>query len=120
MASRPRSVRRLAVKRQPIGWSRPFIAVGNFRALKWRSCLLSCAIGVHGVGIDGIDVDAADALGIAVFNTPEMNTRSVAEHALALMFALIKRIPAADSAQRAGHFAFKYEGGGYASSRTPS
>ncbi|WP_281418234.1 NAD(P)-dependent oxidoreductase [Candidatus Sodalis endolongispinus] len=82
---------------------------GQFTRTEMAQLPFLCAIGVHGV--DGIDVDAADALGIAVFNTPEMNTRSVAEHALALMFALTKRIPAADSALRAGHFAFKYEGG---------
>ncbi|WP_254304344.1 NAD(P)-dependent oxidoreductase [Candidatus Sodalis sp. SoCistrobi] len=84
---------------------------GQFSRTEMAQLPFLCAIGVHGVGVDGIDVDAADALGIAVFNTPEMNTRSVAEHALALMFALTKRIPAADSALRAGHFAFKYEGG---------
>lgn len=84
---------------------------GQFTRTEMAQLPFLCAIGVHGVGVDGIDVDAADALGIAVFNTPEMNTCSVAEHALALMFALTKRIPAADSALRAGHFAFKYEGG---------
>ncbi|CAJ0994007.1 Glycerate dehydrogenase [Sodalis praecaptivus] len=111
MALRPRSVQRLAAQRQPIGWLRPSIRSGQFSRTEMAQLPCLCAIGVHGVGIDGIDVDAADALGIAVFNTPEMNTRSVAEHALALMFALTKRIPAADSALRAGHFAFKYEGG---------
>ncbi|CAK8741080.1 hypothetical protein SODG_004493 [Sodalis praecaptivus] len=110
MALRPRSVQRLAAQRQPIGWLRPSIRSGQFSRTEMAQLPCLCAIGVHGVGIDGIDVDAADALGIAVFNTPEMNTRSVAEHALALMFALTKRIPAADSALRAGHFAFKYEG----------
>lgn len=69
------------------------------------------AIGVHGVGIDGIDLAAASALGIAVFNTPGTNNRSVAEHALALMFALSKRIPAADQAVRQGEFSFRFQGG---------
>ncbi len=70
-----------------------------------------CAVAVHGVGLDGIDLPAASELGIPVFNTPGMNTRSVAEHALGLMFALTKRIPAADRAMRHGNFAFKYQGG---------
>jgi D-3-phosphoglycerate dehydrogenase len=69
------------------------------------------AIGVHGVGIDGIDLTAATDLGIAVFNTPGTNNRSVAEHAIGLMFALTKRLPAADSAVRKGAFSFRFEGG---------
>ncbi|MDR3431012.1 MAG: hydroxyacid dehydrogenase [Rouxiella aceris] len=69
------------------------------------------AIGVHGVGIDGIDLAAANDLGIAVFNTPGTNHRSVAEHTLALMFALTKRIPAADQAVRKGEFSFRFQGG---------
>ncbi|WAT01731.1 hydroxyacid dehydrogenase [Rouxiella chamberiensis] len=69
------------------------------------------AIAVHGVGIDGIDLAAASALGIVVFNTPGANNRSVAEHALGLMFALTKRLPAADSAVRKGEFSFRFQGG---------
>lgn len=69
------------------------------------------AIGVHGVGIDGIDLPAATDLGIAVFNTPGTNNRSVAEHAIALMFALTKRLPESDSAVRKGAFSFRFEGG---------
>ncbi|KAB7897487.1 hydroxyacid dehydrogenase [Rouxiella sp. S1S-2] len=69
------------------------------------------AIGVHGVGIDGIDLAAATDLGIAVFNTPGTNNRSVAEHAIGLMFALTKRLPESDSAVRKGAFSFRFEGG---------
>ncbi|MCC3721427.1 hydroxyacid dehydrogenase [Rouxiella badensis] len=69
------------------------------------------AIAVHGVGIDGIDLPGANELGIAVFNTPGANNRSVAEHAIALMFALTKRIPESDRAVREGNFSFRFEGG---------
>ncbi len=69
------------------------------------------AIAVHGVGIDGIDLDAASELGIAVFNTPGANNRSVAEHTLGLMFALTKRIPESDQAVRRGEFSFRFKGG---------
>lgn len=69
------------------------------------------AIAVHGVGIDGIDLDAANELGVAVFNTPGANNRSVAEHALGLMFALTKRIPESDQAVRKGEFSFRFTGG---------
>jgi D-3-phosphoglycerate dehydrogenase len=56
----------------------------------------------HGVGVDNIDLVAARARGVAVVNTPEANAVSVAEHALALLLALAKRLPAMDAAVRAG------------------
>lgn len=65
-------------------------------------------IAVHGIGTDPVAVDAATAHGIAVVNTPDSNVRSVAEHAIALLFALAKRTPAADNAVRSGDFGFKY------------
>ncbi|SFJ19034.1 hydroxyacid dehydrogenase [Bradyrhizobium sp. cf659] len=65
-------------------------------------------IGSHGVGVDAIDVALATERGIAVVNAPHANVRSVAEHAIALMFALTKSLVAADRATRAGDFRFKY------------
>lgn len=65
-------------------------------------------IGSHGVGVDAIDVTLATERGIAVVNAPHANVRSVAEHAIALMFALTKSLAAADRATRAGDFRFKY------------
>ncbi len=65
-------------------------------------------VAVHGVGVDPVDVRRATALGIAVVNTPGTNARSVAEHALALMLALARQVPAADRAVREGRFDFKY------------
>jgi D-3-phosphoglycerate dehydrogenase len=65
-------------------------------------------IGNHGVGLDPVDVERATELGIAVINTPGANAISVAEHAVALALAVAKRIPAADSAVRAGDAGFKY------------
>jgi D-3-phosphoglycerate dehydrogenase len=64
-------------------------------------------IAIHGVGTDGVALDAATARSIAVVNTPGVNARSVAEHAIALTFALAKAIPAGDAAARAGNFDFK-------------
>jgi D-3-phosphoglycerate dehydrogenase len=66
------------------------------------------AVAVHGVGLDPIDVAHATALGIPVANTPGANARSVAEHALALMLAVARRVPAGDRAVREGRFDFKY------------
>ncbi len=53
-------------------------------------------------------VPEATRAGITVVNTPGANARSVAEHAVAMMFALAKALPAADRAVRAGNFSFKY------------
>jgi D-3-phosphoglycerate dehydrogenase len=59
-------------------------------------------IGRAGVGVDNIDLDAATKAGIAVMNTPGANAVAVAEHTLALMLALARYIPRADSTTRAG------------------
>jgi D-3-phosphoglycerate dehydrogenase len=66
-------------------------------------------IGVHGAGVDNIDLTAARDLGIPVFNTPGRNARSVAEHAIGLMFALSKQLLPSDQAARAGNTAFRYQ-----------
>lgn len=64
-------------------------------------------IASHGTGVDRIDLAAAAARGIRVVNTPGTNARSVAEHALALMLAAARHVPAADAAIRAGDFAYR-------------
>lgn len=46
----------------------------------------------HGAGTDEVDLDAARARGLLVTRTPGANARAVAEHAVALMLALIKRL----------------------------
>src|SRR4051812_27957239 len=55
-----------------------------------------------GVGVDNVDVDAATKAGVLVMNTPDANTITTAEHAVALMMALARKIPAADASLRAG------------------
>src|SRR5689334_4117043 len=59
-------------------------------------------IGRAGVGVDNVDLDAATAAGVLVMNTPGGNAISVAEHTLALMLAMARRIPQADSSTRGG------------------
>lgn len=56
------------------------------------------AIARAGVGVDNIDLDAATAKGILVLNTAEASTLSTAEHALALMMSLARKIPSAHAA----------------------
>ena len=55
-----------------------------------------------GVGVDNIDVGAAEAEGVKVLNTPSASSTSVAELALALMFALARQIPRADASMKSG------------------
>jgi D-3-phosphoglycerate dehydrogenase len=61
-------------------------------------------IGRAGAGVDTIDVDAATERGIIVMNTPGGNTTAVAEHTLALLLALARRVPVADAALKAGRW----------------
>jgi D-3-phosphoglycerate dehydrogenase len=60
------------------------------------------AIARAGVGVDNVDVPAATRKGVVVMNTPGGNTVSAAEHTIALMLALSRRIPAADATMKAG------------------
>ena len=62
------------------------------------------AIFRSGSGIDALPCDVAKELGIAVLNTPESISECVAEHAVALLFAVIRRIPHYDRAVRAGNW----------------
>ena len=59
-------------------------------------------IGRAGIGVDNIDVQAASARGVVVMNTPFGNAVTTAEHAIALMFALARAIPAADRETQSG------------------
>lgn len=52
-------------------------------------------IGRAGVGVDNVDLPAATKKGIIVMNTPEGNTTATAEHTLAMIFALARKIPQA-------------------------
>jgi D-3-phosphoglycerate dehydrogenase / 2-oxoglutarate reductase len=61
-------------------------------------------IGRSGVGFDEVDVEAATRRGIPVVITPEANAQAVAEGALALLLALVKRLPELDAAVRAGRW----------------
>ena len=46
----------------------------------------------YGIGLDKIDLKAADRLGINVLNTPGVNSRAVAEHALAILLCYTKNL----------------------------
>ena len=59
-------------------------------------------IGRAGIGVDNVDIPAATARGVIVMNTPFGNSITTAEHAIAMMFALAREIPAADASTQAG------------------
>lgn len=67
-------------------------------------------IGRAGIGVDNIDVPAATDRGILVINAPLGNVRSTAEHTIALLFALARRVVVADRAVRDGAWKAGYEG----------
>jgi len=90
--------------------------IGNYDGLAVRSStkvtapILDAAlprlkvIGRAGIGVDTIDVAAASARGIVVMNTPFGNSITTAEHAIAMLFALAREIPAADASTQAGRW----------------
>jgi phosphoglycerate dehydrogenase-like enzyme len=57
-----------------------------------------------GVGVNTIDCDYAKAQGVAVCNMPGTNSRAVAEHALLLMLASLRKLPRVDRLCRSGHW----------------
>jgi phosphoglycerate dehydrogenase-like enzyme len=61
-------------------------------------------ISIWGTGTDNVDLAACRARGVAVTNTPGVNAHAVAEHTLALMLAVTRRIPALDRDTRAGQW----------------
>ena len=61
-------------------------------------------VGRAGVGVDNIDVKVATGAGIAVVNAPTANTIAAAEHTLALILALARRVAAADASVRRGEW----------------
>ncbi len=59
-------------------------------------------IGRAGIGVDNVDVPKATERGIIVMNTPYGNSITTAEHAIAMMFAVARQLPAADASTQAG------------------
>jgi len=87
--------------------------IGNYDGLAIRSATKATAeliakadnlkvIGRAGIGVDNVDIPAASAKGVVVMNTPFGNSITTAEHAIAMMFAVARQIPAADASTQAG------------------
>jgi D-3-phosphoglycerate dehydrogenase len=62
------------------------------------------AIVRYGMGVDGVDVAAATRAGIPVGNVPDASVADVADHAVALALALMRRLPDLDDSVRAGRW----------------
>ena len=87
--------------------------IGDYDGLAVRSATKASAeviaaarrlkvIGRAGIGVDNVDIPAATAAGIVVMNTPFGNSITTAEHAIAMMFALARQLPAADASTQGG------------------
>jgi len=74
----------------------------KFTARVFDACPHLRLISVWGTGTDHIDLPAAARQGVTVTNTPAVSATSIAEHALALLFAVARRIPQVDTATRHG------------------
>jgi phosphoglycerate dehydrogenase-like enzyme len=57
-----------------------------------------------GVGTDSIDLDAATRAGVVVTTTPGLNQETTADHAVALLLALLRRLPEHDASVRRGEW----------------
>jgi len=62
------------------------------------------AVANYAVGVDNVDVDAATARGIPVGHTPDVLTGATADMALALMLAVMRRLPEGERRVRAGRW----------------
>ncbi len=80
------------------------LRIGKIGGEAMRRCPRLKVIARPGVGVDNVDVATATELGIPVVIAPGTNSRSVAEHALALIFAVAKNIVESDVETRKGNF----------------
>ena len=62
-------------------------------------------VSVWGTGTDHVDLGAAARHGVTITNTPEVSATSIAEHTLALLFAVARRLPEVDARTRRGEWA---------------
>ncbi|WP_024285619.1 C-terminal binding protein [Cellulomonas sp. KRMCY2] len=56
----------------------------------------------YGIGYDNVDIEAARRLGVRVCNVPDYGAETVADHTVSMLLSLLRRLPALDTAMRAG------------------
>jgi D-3-phosphoglycerate dehydrogenase len=74
----------------------------RFTERVFAACPKLRMVSIWGTGTDHVDLAAAAHHGVTVANTPGVAARSIAEHTLALLFAVARRIPHMDAATRSG------------------
>ena len=79
-------------------------ASSRFSEDVFAACPTLRLISVWGTGVDNIDLAAAARRGVTVANTPGVNAAAVAEHTLALMLAVARKIPFSDAETKAGRW----------------
>jgi D-3-phosphoglycerate dehydrogenase len=79
-------------------------AYARFGEAVLAACPRLRLISIWGTGTDNVDLEACRRRGVAVANTPGVNADAVAEHTLALMLAVARRLPAMDRDTRAGQW----------------
>jgi len=61
-------------------------------------------IGRAGIGLDNVDLPAATKKGIVVMNTPQENAIAAAEHTIAMILSISRKIPQATASMKAGRW----------------
>jgi D-3-phosphoglycerate dehydrogenase len=79
-------------------------AYAPFSDAVFAACPNLRMVSIWGVGTDHIDLASAARRGITVCNTPGANAIAVAEHAIALMLAVARKMPQIDRGMRAGEW----------------
>ncbi|HXB72611.1 MAG TPA: NAD(P)-dependent oxidoreductase [Candidatus Acidoferrales bacterium] len=76
----------------------------KFTAAVFAACPKLRLVSVWGTGTDHVDLPAAARHGVMITNTPGVSAISIAEHALALLLAVARRLPQMDAATRGGQW----------------
>lgn len=76
----------------------------KFTARVFASCPKLKLLSLWGTGTDNVDLAAASQHGVTVTNTPGVAAVSIAEHSLALLFAVARRLPVIDARVRQGEW----------------
>ncbi|HEY3455817.1 MAG TPA: hydroxyacid dehydrogenase [Bryobacteraceae bacterium] len=77
-------------------------ASSKFTEELFQRCPHLRLVSLWGTGTDNVDLMAAERYGVTITNTPGVSAFSVAEHALALVLAVVRGIPSQDAAMRGG------------------
>ena len=94
-------LRSYVLERRPVGI---ISRMGRIEASIFEVAPQLKVVSKHGVGVDNIDLDAASAHGVPVIVASGANAVSVAEHTLALLFAVAKRVVPLDRGLREGRW----------------